>query len=247
MLTTNILILAAGQVTYDTHSGGYPLCLTELEGVSLLELIVGSTRNVNATPQQRRYAFALLDKDIQRYHLDKIARLLAPGAAVVRIAEGTRGSACTSLLAASQLDPESELLIISANEFVELDLGVVISDFRRRALDAGTLIFRSVHPRYSYVRLNAQGLVTEASQQTPISQNATAGIFWFAKTRAFVESAKGLIRKDASVNGSFFVAPTFNELILRQANIGVVSIEPARYHPLKTETQLIQFERKGAA
>lgn len=237
-MSTNILILAAGQVPAPGVDAGYPTCLTEFEGVSLLERIVANTKNI----QDSTYAFALLNRDAERFHLDKVADLLVPGASVTRIPERTRGSACTSLLAACQLPQASSLLIISANELVDLDLASVISEFERRELDGGTLTFRSIHPRYSYVKLNEQGFVTEAAQQNPISNHATTGIFWFKNTGEFVEAVKASIRKNAVVGDSFFVAPTFNELILMQKRVGVFELDISKYRPLKTDRQVQQFE-----
>jgi hypothetical protein len=237
-MNISILILAAGPSGLETHDGEYPLCLAEFDGLSLIERIVLNTRNIKST----KYSFAFRNDEAKRFHLEKIAKLLAPNAAVCCVPENTQGSACTALLSASQLDPDSELLIISANELVDIDYGEVVSYFRSRNLDAGTLVFSSVHPRYSYVRLNKDGLVTEAAQQDPISHNATVGVFWFYKTRDFVLATMELIRKDANINGKFYVAPTFNELILNQARVGVLEIEIAKYRPLKTERQKQQFE-----
>lgn len=237
-MNISILILAAGPSGLETHDGDYPLCLTEFDGLSLIERIVLNTRNLESA----QYAFAFRNDEAKRFHLEKIAKLLASSAAVYCVPENTQGSACTALISASQLDPDSELLVISANELVDIDYGEVVTDFRSRSLDAGTLVFRSVHPRYSYVRVNKDGFVTEAAQQDPISHNATVGVFWFYKTRDFVAATMDLIRKNANVNGKFYIAPTFNELILNQARVGVRKMEVENYKPLKTERQIQQFE-----
>jgi hypothetical protein len=165
----------------------------------------------------------------------------------VRIPENTQGSACTALLAAVRLPPEDDLLIVSANELVDVDFADVVRAFQARRLDAGTLTFRSVHPRYSYVRLGPDGLVEEAAQQDPISQHATAGVFWLRRTADFVDAAKSMIRKDARTADRFYVAPAFNELILRQARVGTVEIPAGRYVPLKNDRQVRQFEQGQAA
>jgi hypothetical protein len=237
-MSTNVLILAAGEVPFDQHDGGFPLCLTELDGVSIVERIVNNTADIGLV----NYCFAILEKDAERYHLDRALTLLAPGAKVVRIPASTKGSACTALLAASQLPRENDLLIVSANELVDLNFATVLNDFKERGLDGGTMTFRSIHPRYSYVRLNSEGLVIETAQQKPISNHATAGVFWFKRTSQFVEAAKSTIRKNASVAGKFYVAPAFNELILEQAKVGVYELDTRKYHPLKTERQVQQFE-----
>lgn len=241
-MTNNILILAAGKSNSTSAEREFPLCLTEIDGVSLLEKLVENTKGI----PDAKYVFAMLDKDIQRFHLDNVANLLAKGSKVVRVPEATQGSACTALLAASQMDPEGSLLIISANELVDLDLAMVVADFSARGLDAGTLIFKSVHPRYSFVRLNKEGHVIEAAQQNPISSHATVGVFWYARTKDFVESTKQMIRKNAVVAGNFYVAPVFNELILSGGKVGVLNLDVRKYHPLKTDRQVELFERGQA-
>ncbi len=237
----NILILAAGKDNFNTHDGGYPFYLTELDGLSLLERIVRNTRNL----ENASYSFAFLDSDVEHFHLNKVINLLSSSATIVRVPKSTKGSACTSLLASSQLDSNSELLIISANELVDIDLSSIVDDFRERELQGGTLVFHSVHPRYSYVRLNNDGLVTEAAQQNPISDNATAGIFWFKKTGDFVEGAKNIIRKNASTNGGFFIAPVFNELILNHHAIGVAELPSGKYLPIKSERHMRNLEAEA--
>jgi hypothetical protein len=239
-MSVNILVLAAGPVVFENHDGGYPLCLTEMGGTPLLERIIERTRDVISA----QYVYTLLDDDVERFHLDQVAQLITPGASIIRVPTRTKGSACTALLAASGLNHDAELLIISANELVDIDLAAVLCDFRERKLDGGVITFKSVHPRYSYVRLNSDGLVSEATQQRPISQNATAGIFWFARTDEFIDGAKNLIRKNASSDGKFYVAPIYNELILKHKNIGAHSIDNTQYHPLKTERQLQKFEQE---
>ena len=235
---TNILVLAAGQMQVEGYGSSYPTCLTELDGLSLIERIVINTREIADT----NYTFALMDKEIDSYHLDRVVKLLAPGSKIVRVPEGTRGSACTALLAASQLKKNNSLLIISANELVDIDLSLAVNDFKENNLDGGTIIFRSIHPRYSYVKLNDHGLVSEASQKNPISQNATAGVFWFKSTEEFIEAAKETIRKSVVIDGKYYVAPIFNELLLKQRLVGVYQIDKNKYRPLKTERQLYNFE-----
>lgn len=237
MMITNILILAAGVPGFDSPSG-YPICLAEQDGVSLLENIVANTRHIS----RARYTFAFREKDVERFHLDRVAELLVPGANVLRVNDDTKGSACTTLLAASGFEPDQEVLVISANELVDCDLSEVLTDFRRRGLDSGTLTFKSIHPRYSSVRLNDEGYVVEAAHQRPISNNAAAGIFWFVHAGEMIEAIKNAIRKDARVNGNFYVATALNELILKRRRIGVAPLDTVNYHPLKTAAQVAQYE-----
>lgn len=234
----NVLILASGKLHSKNSDNEFPLCLMEFDGSSLLERIFKNASRI----KNSQFSFTFLETEATRYHMEKIAKLLVPSARCMNVPEMSQGSACTALMAACQLNQEAELLIISANELVDVDLAQVIEEFRYRTLDAGTLTFRSIHPRYSYVRLNSEGMVIEAAQREPISLFATAGVFWFAKTACFVECAKNLVRKDAHVDGNYFIAPTLNELVLKQKRIGIKELEVAKYFPLKTEKQFEQFE-----
>ncbi len=242
-MKTNILVLAAGHASFDTEHDSYPPCLSEMDGVSLCERIVANARNI----PNAQFTFTLRKQDITDFHLDKVVSLLAPGAQVVTVANGTRGSACTALLAATQFNANDELLVVSANELVDIDFARAIAEFRTRNLDAGALTFSSIHPRYSYVRINNENLVTEAAQQNPISRNATAGVFWFASAGTFVDAAKNLIRKDQQTRNNFYIAPAFNEIILKQGRVGVAALDPKHYFPLKTERQIHHFEQGGGA
>lgn len=238
-MRTNILILAAGEVADDQNDGSYPICLSELDGASLIERIVDRTRSI----ENSQYAFAFRKEDADRFYVDRVASLLVPGAKIIRVPQRTKGSACTALLAACQLPQQNALLVVSANELVDVEMKKPITDFASRGLDGGTLVFRSIQPRYSYVRVDSTGLVTEVAQRQPISQHATAGVFWFRNTSDFVDAVKLCIRKNAIVADKFFVSLSFNELILKQMRVGIFALETNQYRPLKTGRQVRQFEQ----
>ena len=60
--------------------------------------------------------------------------------------------------------------------------------------------FRSLHPRYSYMLVDDNGLIVEAAEKRPISRHATAGFYWYRRGADFVQSAQDMIRKDAHVD-----------------------------------------------
>ncbi len=216
----------------------YPLSLTEIGGKPLIEHIVNKLEDLEPI----KTTFCFLDGEVRKFHLDNIVSILSPTAVVLRVTEKTLGAACTALLAASCLDNEDELLIIAANELVDIDYSVVVKDFRSRKLDAGAVCFQSVHPRYSYVRLDKNERVIEASEKNPISRYATTGFYWFAKGYDFVLGTKNMIKKNAHVDNLFYICPVFNELILSQKDVGISAIDASRYHPLKSDRQVQQYE-----
>jgi dTDP-glucose pyrophosphorylase len=147
------------------------------------------------------------------------------------------------LLAIEFIDNDDELLIANADQILAFDLSSILQRFRARALDAGTVVFDSVHPRWSFVKTDADDMVIEAAEKRPISRDATAGVYYFRKGRFFVEAAKAMILKDASMNGGFFVCPSLNELILGQKRVGVERIKREEYISLATPQAVEDYEQ----
>lgn len=233
----NVLILAAGSQRIENSDFAYPLCLTELDGKSMLEITIDASKNI----KNANFSFAFLKDDIVKFNLDNVASHLIPKSQTIQIEKGTKGSGASALNAACRFDEEKELLILSANELLKIDYESEVSKFRKNCLDGGTLIFKSIHPRYSYVRVNKDMLVLEASQQKQISTSATTGFFWFKKTKYFTESFQKIVLKNLAVDGLFYIAPTFNEMILDGLTVGANKIDNNQYLPVKDKTQQLQL------
>src|SRR5690606_6535855 len=116
--------------------------------------------------------FVVRKEDDLRFHMREVLYLLDPDAVMIRADGPTAGAACTALLAIEHIDNDEELLIANADQILDFDIESVISRFRERGLDAGTVVFDSVHPRWSFVLTDADGMVIEASEKRPISRNA---------------------------------------------------------------------------
>jgi dTDP-glucose pyrophosphorylase len=219
--------------------------LIELEGKPLVQ---HAYENLSQLPDAQ-FIFIVRKEEVTRHHLAEVLKLLAPQSQVVRAQNSTAGAACTALLAIEHIVPDEELVIANGDQVIQTDLAAIISDFRKRNLDGGTIVFDSVHPRWSYVRLNDEELVREAAEKRPISRNATAGFYYFRRGADFLTSAVALIRKDASVNGQFYVCPAFNEMILRQMKIGIGRIDRDQYFSFATpqgvELYELQLSRKN--
>lgn len=236
----NILLLAAGGNITEVEDNGFPLTLSELNGRPLIQHLIEVCLNID---ENINLIIAFKRSDIQKFYLDNIVKLLAPVAKIISIENNTKGAACTALLASQYINNNEELLILNANDYLQIDLKKPILDFREQDFDAGTLTFDSIHPRYSYVRLK-DGFVIEAAEKRPISRHATAGFYWFKQGMDFVKAAKNMIYKGSSVNDIFFICPVFNELILNQRKIGVFEIDTNLYFPVKNLNQLMDIKTK---
>lgn len=228
-----ILILGAGPSSPDQP----PVWLAENQNGVLIERLAQSCAPLNG-----RMVFAVRQADMRRYRIESVIGLVAPGSLIVPIRGETAGAACSALLCIRHLEPEQEVLILNNNEVLDIEYREIITSFRHRQLDAGVVTFPSVHPRYSYVALDEEGLVVQAAEKHPISRHATAGFYWFRRAADFVEAAQNMIRKDAHVDGRFFISPVFNELVLSQKRVGVFETDSRHYHPLKSRRQISVYE-----
>jgi dTDP-glucose pyrophosphorylase len=236
----NILIPMGGSdEAFRQHGYAYAKPLIEIAGRPLVQHIFDPLRQV----PDGRAVFVIRKEDDQRFYLREVLRLLDPSVQVIRADGPTAGAACTALLAIEHIDNEDELLITNADQILAFDLPETLHRFRARGLDAGTVVFDSVHPRWSFVKTDAHDMVIEAAEKRPISRNATAGVYYFRQGRFFVEAAKAMILKDASVNGGFFVCPSLNELILAQKRVGVERIAREQYISLATPQAVEEYEQ----
>jgi len=238
----NIVLLAGKKTEHPLTDDEYPEYLSECDGKALIHSLIDNC----ATLDPARIICMFPSSDISRFHLRNMAQQMHPAATVLPTYSATKGAACTALLASEQIDNDDELLILSTNDMLDVSLEKIVRTFRENTDDAGVVIFKSLHPRYSFVRLNEDDQVVEAAEKNPISSHAIAGMYWFKSGSLFVSAAKDMIRKDARVNNSFFIAPVLNELVLRHKKIGAHRIEATQYHPLKNQSQLQAFESGGA-
>ncbi|MCJ2087475.1 glycosyltransferase family 2 protein [Methylobacterium sp. E-005] len=233
----NILILAAGE-SARTEDDPYPIWLSEVDGQLMLERQI----NAFAPLDPNRYIVCTRAVDNARHHIRDIVRLISPKADIIEIKRPTAGAACTALLAIDHIKVDEELIILNATDQINVDFVEVVEQFRSSAADGGVLTFESLHPRYSFVRVDEEGRVVEVAEKRPISRQANAGFYWLRRAGDFFDALQTMMLKDAHVNGLFYVAPALNELILRQKAIRTFGLSRDAYMPIKSPRQLSNYE-----
>ena len=237
----NVVVLMSGDSRVFAEAGYiYPKSLIEIAGRPMIEHVLACYRPLSELGAT--FTFVVRGDESARYHLPAILKLLMPQATVVESPKPTAGAACSALLAVDLIDSDTPLVLCNGDQVIEADLKAVVEDFRQRELDGGIVVFDAVHPRWSFVKVDADDLVIEASEKRPISRLATAGFYWFRRGADFVAAAQSMIAKDAHVNGAFYVCPSYNEMILDQARIGISRLAAERYHSLANPSSIQDFE-----
>ncbi len=235
----NILIPMAGKGLYFPE-GEYPFPkpLIEIGQQTIIEHVI---QNLSAASDQVQFIFVLNSADCRKFHLDSTLNILTNHACkIVRLENDTRGAVCSALMAIDHIDNQNPLLIANADQVFHEPVAQLLAPLRDA--DAGVVTFESVHPRWSYVRVNSTQEVVETAEKRPISRHAIAGLYYFRHGHDFVESAMRSIEKDCSINGSYYIAPTLNEMILKGKRIRTSPIDREKYHTFYTPQKIQEFE-----
>lgn len=220
-----VLILMAGpSEDFEQKGHAYPKYLLELQNKPIVQRIIESLENLGS-----EITCIVRHSDQEKYFLGDMLRILCPKIHVIEIAGSTQGAICTALFAIDQINSDEELLVLNGDQLIKADLLPHIENFRKRHLDGGLLVMHAIHPKFSSVLLDDNGLVAQTSEKRPISALASTGCCYYRKGKDFVQAAFSVIEKDASTNGAYYISATYNEMILMQKKIGVSEINKKDY------------------
>jgi dTDP-glucose pyrophosphorylase len=242
----NVVVLLSGSSAAFKEAGyGFPKNLADVGGKPLVQTVLEHLGSLQAL--HARFICLLRREENRTFHTGAVIQLALPSAAIVELASQTSGAACSALLAVQHIDDESPLVIVNGDQFLhDVDLAAAVIEFRKRQLDGGIIVFEDLHPRWSFVKCDEQGLVIETAEKRPISKLATAGFYYFARGSDFVAGATTMIRKDAQVNGLFYICPVYNELILEQKKIGIYQVPKQAYRTLSTPADVNSFNNHSS-
>lgn len=231
------IMFLMGGTNIQKNQEDYPLYLSELNGNLILEQQINYCNSLNPDG----YLFCVKTDDIKSYRTDAVIKQILPNSIIIPVNGPTKGAICTALLGAQYLESDEELILMAVDDFIDNEGVEIVNYFKKENADAGVVSFTSIHPRYSFAKINENNDVVEVAEKKPISKNALVSFYYFRHANDFLECAKDVIRKDNSVNGSFYISQTLNEMILRQKKVKMYKVENEKFHPLKTEMQLAQY------
>jgi len=232
----------AGTNTFDVSSdNNFPKILTDLNGKLLIER---SSEPFTSLKYNKRIIVAVPKNHIEDYKLDKVLPLLNESIEICAINNNTQGAVCSAMLAIEHLDMDEPLIISSFEQVLDVDLTSYIDVFLNKKVDAGVLTFESIHPKWSYVRTDENGVVSQAAEKLPISKHAIAGFYFFKNARIFIESAKNMIRNNVLCNGLFYTSHTLNEIILNKGSVLSIPIAKSQYFHIHDQHSLNEYEDK---
>lgn len=216
---TNVLIPMAGQGSRFQQAGySLPKPLISVNGVPMIKKVVQNL-NIDAN-----FIF-VVRRDHEQYSVIETLREIIPDCKIVYTDSVTEGAACTTLLAKELINNDDHLIIANSDQYLEWDSDRFYYQMIDQNVDGGIVTFKATHPKWSFAKIDSNGFVTEVAEKNPISDIATAGIYFWSKGSDYVRYAEQMIHKNIRVNNEFYVCPVFNEAISEHKKIVTYNIE----------------------
>ena len=211
----------------------FPKPLIDIDGKTMIQMVV---ENINVAGN---YIFICKKEHYEKYSMFELLNLMSSGCKIVQVSEKTEGAAKTLLLAKELINNDDELIIANSDQWLDWNPNHFLSFLRSKNADGGIVTFISTHPRWSFAKVDNDGLITEVAEKKPISNIATAGIYYFKHGKDFVWAAEQMIEKNIRFNNEFYYAPAFNEMIGKQKRI--YSYPAAEMRSLGTPEDVSKF------
>ena len=216
----NVLIPMAGAGSRFAQVGySFPKPLIEVNGKPMIQVVL---ENLNI---EANFTFVVRKEHYEKYSLQYLLTLIAPGCNIVQVDELTEGSACTTMLAKEFINNDDPLLLANSDQFMEWNSNECLYAFNADGIDGGILTFKATHPKWSYAKVGEDGFVSEVAEKKPISDDATVGVYYWKKGSDYVKYTEQMIEKDVRTNGEFYICPVFNEAIADGKKVRIKEIE----------------------
>ena len=216
----NIVIPMAGAGSRFQKEGYKdPKPLIKIHGKPMIEVVIN-----NLKPScNHKFIFICQEEHVSKYGLQEKLTNWSPGCEIVEISGITDGAARTVLKATNLINNKQPLMIANSDQYIDFNIEEYLKAMKNE-LSGLIMTMTADDNKWSYVGLDKNSLVTHVVEKEVISNEATVGIYNFAEGQMFVKAANSMINKDLRVNGEFYVAPAYNEMIDNGLNIGIYNV-----------------------
>jgi dTDP-glucose pyrophosphorylase len=236
----NILLPLGGNDFFSADSF-YPKWLVEIKGKPMIQVAIENYKSIASC--KPNFIFPVKKESNTKFHLNNILEIVTEGKCnIISLEQDTGGAACSCLMGVDYINNETPLIIANYDQvFLDGIIDKGIAYFEQNNADAGVICFETVHPRWSYVRTNADDVVVETAEKRPLSKLGIAGFYYFKAGADFVGAAQRSILKDSRIDGKFFIAPVLNELVLQNKKILKYQVDNAQYKSFYTLENVKEF------
>ena len=188
----------------------------------------------------KEYLFILvcLQEDYDKYDFSEFEKVIGHNSYdVVILDDVTEGAAQTVLTAKHLINDDTPLMTMNSDQLVDWNVEEMFE--RAQHYDALIPCFYGEGNAWSYARTLDNGYVQEVAEKKQISNNATAGYYYWKKGSDFVKYAEQMIKDNSRTNGEFYVAPVYNWAIKDGKKVGIYMVD--KLYSLGTPEDLQEY------
>ncbi len=216
----NILIPMAGAGKRFAEAGyTFPKPLIEINNKPMIQWVLDCI-NIKAN-----FIFLILKEHQEKYNISSVLKILRPNCKIIEINHLTEGAACTTLLAEKFINNDNPLIIANSDQFIKWNSSNVMYNLINKKYDGAILTFKSIHPKWSYVKSDNDDIISEVAEKKVISNRATVGVYYWKKGSDYVKYANQMIDQNIRVNNEFYVCPVYNEALKDKKKIKAVDVD----------------------
>lgn len=156
---------------------------------------------------------------------------------VLQISGTTDGQATTAYLADSLIEDSESVIIYNIDTYVE-EGGLLKKDIRG---DGFIPVFCAEGDKWSFVKVNDEGVVTAVAEKKRISGLATIGFYHFDKWEYFKEAYIEYSELMKDKYHEKYVAPLYEWMIKKGMEIQIKEIDDKKVHVLGTPEDVLKF------
>ena len=216
---------------------GGPKNLMRWEGSEVL------VRAVNSYSQGRqRTRVALNREECDEWPTVVCLQSECPGVVAVTVNPNVAGALVSALLAMDGIPDEAPLVVAAGDSEIDGGITPFVDEFLKSGVDAGTIVFASTNPRWSYVLPGPGGLVRQVAEKRVIGPFATTGVFFFRRAQTFRRAAEWCLVNNARDRGLFYVSTALNYLVMEGLSVRYSEIPREKY---RTWSLPVDFVRQS--
>lgn len=191
-----------------------------------------------------KYYFIIRKSDFSE-NLKNILKSYKKDSTLLEIDYLTDGPACTALLMKDFINNETPLVIANCDQIMWWDGESFIKSIENNVNDGVIVTYYANTPKNSYAQIDRNGKVIQIKEKEVISNISLNGIHYWKHGKDFVETAEEMIKnKDRSINGEYYIGPTYNYMIKNNKRVGIYHIPDTMHNSVGTPDDLREYLRK---
>ncbi len=203
----NIVIPMAGNGKRFKDAGYKdPKPFIDVLGKKMIEVVV---QNIMPSKHDYRFIFVAQQEHLLNGGKD-ILEFVTMGCTIVPLYSSTRGAACTVLMAAEHIDNRDPLLIANCDQLMDFNIDQFLT--QAREYDGLIATMEATGDKWSYVKMDDRGYVTQVAEKKQISNVATCGLYYFGHGATFCSAVRKMIAEFDTHAGEYYVAPVYNHI-----------------------------------